>query len=69
VHDMPELIQARTMKRDGKSMSTNIINEFQVLELTRAEEISKELGIPFAKIQSFNQVEFESILNEFLHSN
>jgi predicted transcriptional regulator/adenylate kinase len=69
VYDNPELIESRTKNRDGKSISSKHIDDFQNLELARAEEISKELGIPFAKIQSFSQVEFENTLNSFIQTN
>lgn len=68
VYDHPELIESRTKNRDGTSIPSKLIEDFQNLELARAEEISKELGIPFAKIQSFSQVEFESTLNSFIHT-
>ena len=69
VYDQPELIEFRTKNRDGKSISSKLIEDFQNLELARAEEISKELGIPFAKIQSFSQVEFEGTLNSLINTN
>jgi predicted transcriptional regulator/adenylate kinase len=66
VYDESRSIEERAKTRDGDSLSHDLINDFQKLELARAEEVSKELRIPFAKIKSFQQEEFENTLNQFL---
>ncbi len=68
LHDEPKLIKTRINGRDGTSTTTKEITEFQSLELIRAEEVSKELGIPFVKVKSFNQNDFEITLNDLLAS-
>ncbi|MDP3609051.1 MAG: AAA family ATPase [Methylophilus sp.] len=65
VYDESKSIEERVKSRDGQSLTRNL-DDFQKLELSRAEEVTQELGIPFVKVKSFNQDEFESILNKML---
>jgi len=64
IHDDPRLIEERTKARDSSSLSADVISAFQQLELSKAEEIANELKIPFCKISSGKQAEFNNVLSD-----
>ncbi len=64
IHDQPSAIASRMAARDNKPMTAKDIHRLQVLELSRAEQVARDLCIPFAKIKSTDQQTFNSIVGD-----
>lgn len=61
IHDKPSSIASRMLKRDEKTMKVSEIAALQTIELARAEQVAKELRIPFEKIRSHDQKSFDDV--------
>jgi adenylate kinase len=67
IYEKAELIEERTKIRDSMSLPVDVISAFQELELSRAEDVAKELGLPFFKIKSGNQDSFNNVLSTLIN--
>jgi predicted transcriptional regulator/adenylate kinase len=63
VHDTPAKIAQRLKKRDTHGASTAAVGELQRIELLRAVEVAKALGIPMATVRSGDASRFAELLD------
>lgn len=61
LHEEPSIIQERLNSRDKKEYSLPHIEEFQNLEIQRAQEVSKELNVPFLKLRSMESAQLKNL--------
>lgn len=66
IHDDPNLIEKRLIARDSSSLNAEAISVFQQLELSRAEVVANKLQVPFFKITSGEQAEFNNTINNLV---
>jgi predicted transcriptional regulator/adenylate kinase len=59
IYDEPSLISSRMVNRDGDAMSEAEVDSLQTLEISRAEQVSDELKIPFVKLKALHQNSFD----------
>ncbi len=63
VHDSPASIARRLKRRDTHGASSAELGELQRIELSRAVEVAKELGIPVASVRSGDTSRFALLLD------
>lgn len=63
VHDAPSKIAQRLKERDTHGASSAAIGELQRMELSRAIEVAKELGIPLTTVRSGDAHRFAQLLD------